>query len=349
MRVCIASLGYNLSHLAHLVAYGKAFREAGADVCFCVHANYGHSADMLAVAPVMTHDQEDRKMLDSCTHVLIYNAAISNPVFAWRMRRTGAKVAYVYHEPWVSMARLWGEVGLASLARLIVSRFFTLALLRLCHLVVLPSAEAAKNYRARDSKINPNFLEMSLIFDDNFHMAAPCQRTTFSYIGTISHAHAFDQFVEFMRYALERNLGIRFLIASRHTFSDQELLARYSDQITVRCGKLLSNEEMIQSYAQSICVWNLYRLSTQSGVMANSFMCGTPVIANRTGAFNDLIREGYNGLFAAPENPYEIFGAYCSIAASLDSYVTNCRESFLNNFFYRAQMDKIRQILRVTD
>lgn len=347
MRVCVTSLGYNPSHLAHIVAYGKAFREAGADVCFCVHAGYGHNADLLAVAPVMTHDTPDRKLLDSCTHALIYNAAVGNPAFAWRMRQSGAKVAYVYHEPWVSLARLWGEVSITSLARLMVSRLITLVLLRLCHLVVLPSAEAAKNYRARDARINPSYLEMSLIFDDNYYLAASCERRTFSYIGTISHAHAFDQFVEFMRYALQRNLGIRFLIASRHTFSDQELLARYSDQITVRCGKPLTNEEIIQSYAQSVCIWNLYRLSTQSGVMANAFMCGTPVIANRTGAFNDFVREGYNGRFATPEDPDEIAQAYASIATSLDSYVANCRESFLNNFFYRAQMNTIRQILNI--
>ena len=345
MRVCVTSLGYNPSHLAHLVAYAKAFREAGSDVCFCVHASYGRDAALHAVAPVMTHDNLDHDLLNSCTHALLYNAAVGNPAFAWRMKRRGCKVAYVYHEPWVSLTRLWGEVSLASLARLMVSRLFTLVLLRICHLVVLPSAEAAKNYRARDARINPNFLEMSLIFDDSFHLAAPSSRTTFSYIGTISHAHAFDLFVAFMRYSLQNRLGIRFLIASRHTFTDQDLLSQYPDDITLLCGKPLTNDEIVQCYAQSICIWNLYRLSTQSGVMANSFMCGTPVIANRTGAFNDFVRDSYNGKFAAPDNPAEIAQAYSHIAASLDSYVTHCRQTFLDNFFYRAQLNKIQQIL----
>jgi glycosyltransferase involved in cell wall biosynthesis len=196
-----------------------------------------------------------------------------------------------------------------------------------------------------DMNYNSNFVEIPLLFDDGYSGLEGTPRTTFSYIGGIAHAHAFDEFVEFMKYALQKNMGIRFLVASRHEFPWDGTLEHYRDSITVRCGRALSIQEINQSYAQSICIWNLYRISTQSGVMANALMCGTPVLASRTGAFPQFIRDGQNGKFSELGDQPGIAKAFFEIAASVDQYSRNCRATFMKCFYYRSQLGVLERCL----
>lgn len=79
--------------------------------------------------------------------------------------------------------------------------------------------------------------------------------------------------------------------------------------------------------------------------MANAFMCGTPVIASRTGAFADFVIDGYNGEFADATNFERIAAAYQEIADSFQRYSNNSRQTFLENFYYKSQLLKINQIL----
>ena len=53
----------------------------------------------------------------------------------------------------------------------------------------------------------------------------------------------------------------------------------------------MTTEEINGFYLQSICVWNAYTRSTQSGVFASSLMMGTPVIANENGISKICDRE----------------------------------------------------------
>lgn len=344
-NVCIASLSFNPSHVAHLAAFGKAFAEIGAEVGYLLHSGYKSFGSFPKIASLSYLHETEPEHLNRFTHALVYNPAVHNPGFTRAMRRRGCRVIYVYHEPSASIAGTWRRLGVRTTARLLVSRFFSRRTLQNSDLVVLPSGEAWHKYQKSDRKFNECFLQMPVLFDDAFSDLNQTARTTFSYIGTISHAHAFDQFVAFMKYAVRENLGIKFLVASRHNVSANEIVEGHKDSITLRCGRPLTESEINECYARSLCVWNLYRFSTQSGVMANAFMCGAPVIASRTGAFLEFVKDGYNGKFADATNHQEIAASFFEIAGAVAHYSENCRQSFAENFHYRSQLGMLEQIL----
>ncbi len=346
-KVCIASLFFNPSHASNVAAYGKTFAEIGCEVQFLLHPGYKSFYDFSEIALVSFYDELSSKQLEGFTHALFYNAAISNPFVARKLKRSGCKVMYVYHEP--SVKNSLGQQGLYIFSRLAFSRIFSRMMLRRTDLVLLPSKEALRNYQAHDVRYNDRVAEMPLIFDDGYKSLEGTPRTSFSYIGNISHAHAFDEFVAFMKYAFRENLGIKFLIATRHEFPWDETLERHKDSITLRCGRPLTEQEINESYAQSICVWNLYRFSTQSGVMANAFMCGAPVLASQKGAFPQFIRDGYNGKFAELTDHAGIAAAFREIAGSVNRYSVNCRTSFSECFYYRSQLGAIEQFLAMAE
>ena len=269
-------------------------------------------------------------------------------MLAKKMKRNGTKIAYVYHEPSVPWVKVWGKLTVSNIARLAVSRVFTHRTLGHADLVILPSKEAWCSYGNGEIKYNKNVMQIPLVFDDGYLQIDRQQRVKFSYVGTISRAHAFDQFTAFMNYALERELGIEFLIASRHEVPDDAIPGQYRSSVELRCGRALTSKEINECYAQSICVWNVYRHSTQSGVMANAFMCGAPVIASRKGAFLDFVQDGYNGKFADEGDFAQIAGAFEEIARRVELFSENSRETFLRNFHYKAQLPRIETILALS-
>lgn len=344
-KICVASLFYNPSFVSQLAGFARAFIELGNDVEFLLHPGYKSFPELAQIASISYYRGVSPDVLDSFTHVLVYNSAISNPLFAHGMRRRGCGIAYVYHEPSISIARAWKGSGMKSLARLALSRVFSRLMLLSSDVVLLPSRNAWQNYQHRERAYNDCVLEVPLVFDDGFEGLERMKRTTFSYIGTISRAHGFDHFLAFMKYALKNGLGIHFLIASRHNIPEDAVFRQYSTSITLRCGRPLSSDDINECYARSQCVWNLYRLSTQSGVMANAFMCGAPVIASRTGAFMEFVRDGYNGKFAEAVNHAQIAAAYFEIASAMESYSRNCRQTFVDTFHYRSQLTRLQNIL----
>src|SRR6185437_9066286 len=142
-KVCIASLSFNPSHVAHLAAFGKAFAEIGVDVGYMLHSKYkswfGSFPDIASLAYL---DETKPELLEHFTHVLVYNSAVHNPGFTRAMKRRNCKVVYVYHEPSASIAKTWRRLGVRTTARLLVSRFFSRRTLQNSDLIVLPSAEA---------------------------------------------------------------------------------------------------------------------------------------------------------------------------------------------------------------
>jgi glycosyltransferase involved in cell wall biosynthesis len=87
---------------------------------------------------------------------------------------------------------------------------------------------------------------------------------------------------------------------------------------------------MTLRYLESFCVWNLYKCTTQSGVLPKAFMTGTPVIANSLGSFPDFIRNGLNGEIVDDSRNFEaILRASERIRKNFETYARGCRRSFV--------------------
>ena len=169
------------------------------------------------------------------------------------------------------------------------------------------------------------------------------------YIGSLGRSHGADLFLEFLRFSLVHDDELHFLIASRDAtpriLSQDPVLKRFANRITVRCGRPLSTQEMNRCYAECYGVWNGYRRSTQSGVLPKAFMFGTPVLANRIGSFPEFVKDGVDGRFVNPRNAAAALEAVRDFRNNIRSYAANCRQSFLRTFHYRSSLGMLAGML----
>jgi glycosyltransferase involved in cell wall biosynthesis len=139
------------------------------------------------------------------------------------------------------------------------------------------------------------------------------------------------------------------MIASRFPLPEyvlkDKIISRNLDRIELMCGRTLQNKEIDSCYARSFAVWNLYRRSTQSGVLPKAFMFGTPVVASRIGSFPEYVRDGFNGRFANADDREGVLCAVEELRRRTGEYASNCRRSFLEMFYYRSRLEELRQLL----
>ncbi|HUX44210.1 MAG TPA: glycosyltransferase [Terracidiphilus sp.] len=349
-KVAVVSLRCNPAFLQHLIAYAKLIRELGCEPVFLLDPDYRKFPELAAVADIWYRKQDHA--LGTLTHVIFLNASIGNRKLARSIKRVGAKIFYVYHEPWQMSREYIQSEGWRATFKAAVAYRATVPVLRLSDGVILESECGLRAYRKGDVRFNDRCVYIPQIYDDE----APSnlldmvkKKRFFGYVGNLCRAHGFDQFVNFIRWSFQRGADMHFLIASRLALPDEifsdPVIRNNQHKLTVRCGRPLSNAEMNQCYADCFCIWNLYRRSTQSGVLPKAFMFGTPVIASRIGSFPEYVREGRNGAFAGGENSEQIWKAAQDFQLRAGSYAEGCRSTFLKTFYYRPQLEAFGQIL----
>lgn len=348
-KAAVVSLRYNAGHLSYLIGLGKAFRELGYEIDYLLSPEYARFSELSAIGPIVAVNGNGLHT-NGHTHAVFLNPSVQNHTAAVSLKRSGARILYVYHEPWkYSLEYLIGE-GLRWV-RLALAHQSSKVMLKVSDAVILPSQYAAQIYAEADVRYNSNAHCIPTMYDDEGDgvVLGTAARKYFSYIGAICGAHGFDRYVAFMKRALDRGAGLHFMIASKDRLPDyvlrDKLVQANQDKVHVVCGRALSSKEINQCYAQSFCVWNLYRRSTQSGVLVKSFMFGAPVIASRTGSFPEFVKDGFNGRFASIDDHAAIEAAVLDIREHLDEYTANCRKTFLETFFYRSRLPEFEPLL----
>jgi len=348
-KVVIVSLRFNPAFIQFLIAYAKAVRELGYQAAFLLDPTYRRFAEVESAAPIFGVESAYGQQW---THAVFLNPAIQNRDIAAALKREGAKVLYIFHEPWdMSLGYLRSE-GVASTMKAILAHRATIPVLKLADTVILASRYGMKVYEKGDARFNGNCVHIPLIMEDE----APenivrdlTMKRNFGFCGALCRSHGFDQYVSFMRDVFRRRADVRFLVASRDPFPPSIMrdpsFSQNRDRIEIRCGRPLSNEEMNLCYAECFCIWNLYRRSTQSAVLPKAFMFGTPVIASQIGSFPEYVEEGVNGRFAEANNLDGILGALEEVRSHLGAYAVNCRQTFLKEFFYGSRLADIRRLL----
>ena len=171
-------------------------------------------------------------------------------------------------------------------------------------------------------------------------------RLYFSYIGTVAADHSFQEYLEFVEWAVTNNklVDICFMIGTKSEFEIPEAL-KTSNRVTIHKGQPMTNEEINAYYSSSIAVWNAYARTTQSGVLAKSFMFGTPAIVLRTN-LNEFTRDGQN-VVAIDDNTdkEQIAAAVEKIYGNFDTFSSECRKEFEKSFYYRAHNEEFRRII----
>ena len=281
---------------------------------------------------------------------IFLNISVKIPSLMKKLKKRNCMCCYILHEPYSGFRDLLKEKEYfpKALPRILVDCLIC----RKSDMVLLPSKRASDNYKRYCMKYNRQYMIFPLIFPDEPDKEGGKNQTRkyFSYIGSFSSSHNAKGYLAFMRYAYEKKLDIDFRIYTRSKLEEymkDEFIRMMIDsgKLAVRQGSPMTTEEINQAYAQSICVWNVYHKSTQSGVLGNAFMLGTPVIASHVGVFEENIIDGYNGaLIEKADDMEEIYEAYRGIAENIAWMEQNVRETYRKKYYYRSQMDTLSHL-----
>jgi glycosyltransferase involved in cell wall biosynthesis len=350
-KVAILSLRFNPAFLQHIIAYARAVTELGMAASLIMDPVYRGFPELEKAAPIL--NWAEARAAGGWTHAIFLNVAAENRKAARELKARGAKIYYLYHEPWQMSLEYLRTEGLGATVRAALAHRMTVPVLRMAEKVILQSEYGLAEYRRVDARHNERAVCFPLIYEDDAgcgaRQAVPA-KPYFSFIGKPCRSHGFDQYLAVVRHALANGRGLQFLIASRHAAPDSlawdPLVRRNADRVEIRCGRPLTNAEINLCYAQSFCVWNLYRRSTQSGVLPKAYMFGAPVIASRIGSFPEFMQPGITGLFADGGDVEGILAALEEIQRNRDGFAANCRKMFLETFYYRARLEDLRRVLQ---
>ncbi|HZP03255.1 MAG TPA: glycosyltransferase family 4 protein [Terracidiphilus sp.] len=349
-RIGIVSLRFNPAFVQHQIAFIKLIKEMGHEPVCILDGSYEKFPEIRELSSVI-NPRCDLGSLN-LTHAIFLNASPVNRKAASAMKENGAKIFYVLHEPRQPVLKfLWAEgprVGVKGL----LAHCTSVPLIKLADVVLLASHFAISAYDGSDRKHNENRAYFPLIFDDesqpDITSLLPAKRYL-GFIGGLCRAHGFDRFFQFMREELQKGSDLKFLIASRHPLPaeirNDDIVRNNKNKLSLRCGRPLSNSEMNRAYAECFCIWNVYRRSTQSGVLPKAFMFGTPVLASTVGSFPEFVEDGSNGRFVKGQGHQGIAEALREMRTNLGRYATSCRKTFREQFFYQSSLKRFEDLL----
>ena len=343
-KIAIVSLHYSPGYTAHMQAWYRLCEESGYEARLFTDERYRKGINPKEYRYCADLKELERYRPD---YAIVQNTGIENIRFFRWCREEGCRILYILHEPYMGIKEILkdGAYCLKQAAACILNR-------QLCNRaerVIVCSGYAEENCRKYMKRICGKCTRFPLIFPDEY-AEEEREREYFSLIGTYASAKGSDLFLQFMKDAAKAGYDIRFQIATRSDLTKQladgilqELIR--DGRLTVQHGRDLSVEEINEAYRRSICCWNGYRRTTQSGVLPNAFMMGTPVAATRTGSFTEFVEDGETGVFIDSEDPGSIYNGYKRSKERNREMSRACRAFFLENFYYGRQKERFKSII----
>lgn len=338
----ILSLSPNVGHISHVVAFYKMFIDLGYESS--IHVNDKIRSFLPKGIKLLTKDAGDEFSV-----VLIESPNLRNVLEILKFRISGkCKVIYVYHEPLLSFSSfLKAGFSFSHVCWIYIGDLVEKFCVMMSSNVLLPSRKAMSNYESGIyKKLNANHLYFPLVFDDSKQNEI-IDRGYFSYIGTVAADHAFEEFLNFACYIVKQNklLQMRILIATSSEFDVPEILLN-SSRVEIQKGRYLTNDEIDRYYSSTKVLWNAYNRMTQSGVLAKAFMFGTPAIMMRHN-LNEFVHDGVE-VVAIDDNKSneQIENATRKIIEDFDKFSDNCRNRFLQSFYYKAHNSEMERLLQ---
>lgn len=344
MRTAIViSLNFHPGHVSHMVASYKQMEELGYESVYYVSEKF--VPYLPAGSRICVHGKD---VLSDVDIALFLFPSQKNLLLIRRLRQVGSRILYIFHEPLAPLIE-YRKAGFSYkyLAKLWVINRVSVLTVQWCDAVLLPSHKAVELYRVNPLYKNKNYHYLPLMYDDE-HIGEtyPIERNFISYIGTVAADHSFAEFIRFVESALEINWmpDMKFLIASKSEFAIPDALVA-SPRVVIYKGKPMTDEEINQHYASTAVVWNAYSRTTQSGVLAKSFMFGTPALVMRKN-LSEFTEDGCE-VVAIDDNTsfHEICSAIEKIMSSFEHYSSTARKRFENTFYYRKYNEMLTKIL----
>lgn len=337
----IISLNFHPGHVSHLVASYKQCQEIGYEPIYFVNPEF---RDYLPSRQRITYSTDT---LPECDLAIFLFPSLYNLRSICKLKKHGTKIVYIFHEP-LAPLRHYRESGFSYmyLAKLWVIDHVSALTVKWSDIVLLPSNKAIKYYNENPLYQNKNAHYMPLMYDDEYDESYHRSKRYISYIGTIAADHSFDEFLSFIEAALVNGwfMEKKFLIATKSDFKIPEYL-QSSSRVIIQKGRPLTDKEINEAYAESLIVWNAYIRTTQSGVLAKSYMFGTPAIVLRQNLNEFMIEDKTVVVIEDNSDVNQIKGAIATVLHNQQHYNSECRNLFLNTFYYRKFNKRFKYII----
>ena len=352
MNVAICSFRFNPGHLSHLIANCHLCAELGHTPYLFVTPELGRMIENQQY-PVVTDWNREANSLPIDAAILWF-PSLENIYFSLRLRVKGkTKLIYVLHEPFDSFANyLKSGFGIKKVIKIFMAALATLPVIRLADTIILPSHNAEALYGKWHRALNGNVIRIPLIYDDEASQeSALLDKKLISYIGTAAEDHAYMEYLSFAHRCIRLNhlSDFRFLFATRSLLPIKarqlidELLG--SGRFRLLEGKPLSNFEINNCFRESIVIWNAYHRSVQSGVLPKAFMFGSAVVTLARNA-NEFTAEGKTAVYIDDNACYDqLHDAISKVVEHKIIFNYECRNAFLETFYYRAHLSQFGKLL----
>lgn len=342
-RALVVSLNFNPGHVSHMVASYRQLREMGYESLYCV--NEAFVPYLPEGSQICVYGKDGFKNISLA---IIVFPSQKNLKLIRLLKQRGSKIVYVFHEPLSPLAE-YRKAGFSYkyLAKLWLINQINGLTVKWSDAVLLPSQKAVTFYNANPLYKNTNIHYLPLLYDDERTAEyMNIKRRFFSYIGTVAADHSFGEYLKFVEWAITGNKlpQLDFMVASKSDFEVPKVIEE-SSRVIIRKGKPFSNNEINECYASTYVVWNAYVRTTQSGVLAKSFMFGTPAIVLQKN-LSEFTADGLE-VVAIEDNTSceEIERAILMIMESFESYSDAARRRFEESFYYRQYNEFFKKIL----
>ena len=342
-KALIISLNFHPGHVSHMVASYRQLEELGYESVYCVTDSF--VPYLPKDSRVSVYGKDD---VTNCSVAMFVFPSHLNLLLIRKLKRYGSKILYIFHEPLAPLS-VYRKAGFSYkyLMKLWVINKISCLTVKWSDVVFLPSKKAEEFYYANPSYKNGNVHYIPLMYDDERKdISAKKERQYFSYIGTVAADHSFNEYLRFVEWAIknDRLSEMKFLIATKSEFDVPETLGD-SSRVRIIKGTPLSDADINECYASSYVVWNAYVRTTQSGVLAKSFMFGTPAIVLRKN-LSEFTVAGHE-VVAIDDNTSceEIEAAVICVTSNFGHYSSAARKRFEEAFYYRKYNDVFKKIL----
>lgn len=339
----VISLNFHPGHVSHMVASYRQMEELGYESICCVADGFVNYLPKDSRICLYGKDE-----LPNASVAIFVFPSQKNLLLIRKLKKQGTKIVYIFHEPLAPM-NVYRKAGFSYkyLAKLWVINRISSLTVKWSDLILLPSNKAVEYYKSNPLYKNENYHYLPLLYDDErTPELANIERKYFGYIGTVAADHSFDEFLQFVEKAVKDNElhQMKFLIATKSQFDVPETF-KHSSRVNICKGKPLSNEEINEAYASTFVVWNAYARTTQSGVLAKSFMFGTPAIVLRKN-LSEFTVDGQEVAAIDDNSSFEeIEKAVLRITGDFEHFSNAARKKFEETFYYRQYNDTLKNIL----
>lgn len=342
-KAIVVSLNFHPGHVSHMVASYKQFEELGYESSYCVSEGF---------LPYLPDNSRvsiyGRDNLQNVNIAIFVFPSHKNIFLIRQLKKQRTKIIYIFHEPLAPLVE-YRKAGFSYkyLAKLWVINRISSLTVKWSDAVLLPSKKAEEFYYANPRYKNGNVHYLPLLYDDErTERYASMERRYFGYIGTVAADHSFTEYMRFVEKAIADNRlpQLKFLVATKSEFEVPQVLVD-SSRVVIQKGRALSDAEINESYASTFVVWNAYARTTQSGVLAKSFMFGTPAVVLKKN-LSEFTVDGQE-VAAIDDNTSfeEIEKAVLRIIGDFDLYSKAARKRFEDTFYYKQYNDIFKKIL----